>query len=253
MRILAGGSRLRRATAERHEGPITRRPNRDCRNELAEAERRLAEAQATLARRELDLKELRHRFANTLQSAASFLALQRRNARGDEARTAFAEASRRLDALARAHRIIDGRRAAVQVDVGELLLELGPELAAAAGLACAIEVEPVPLPGEAAMSLALLVSELAINASKHGYPGGEEGTLSIRCLASEGAIMVHVADDGIGLPPDFALEQPAGMGLKIVGALAGQLGARVNAHNDGGACFTLTLPLAGAVPGPHPI
>ena len=58
-------------------------------------------------------------------------------------------------------------------------------------------------------------------------------------------VAVTVRDDGAGLPEDFDLAEPGGLGLALALGLAGQLGGTLTARNDGGAVFTLRFPAAG--------
>ena len=81
-------------------------------------------------------------------------------------------------------------------------------------------------------------------------------TIDVRIEAGAAQCRVVVADDGPGLPAgkerDVFLKffrgrsEPTdggtGMGLAICAAVARLHGGRIDAHSDGGACFTLTLP-----------
>ncbi len=53
-------------------------PREDCWRELEETKARLADTEARLAQRDVEATELKHRVANNLQLAASFLMLQAR-------------------------------------------------------------------------------------------------------------------------------------------------------------------------------
>jgi two-component system OmpR family sensor kinase len=100
------------------------------------------------------------------------------------------------------------------------------------------------------------VGNLVDNALRHG------GTrIELAAAARDGAIELHVRDDGAGFPPDFisvAFERftradsargrgGAGLGLAIVAAIARAHGGAVAARNrsEGGADVSLTLPSDG--------
>jgi len=63
------------------------------------------------------------------------------------------------------------------------------------------------------------------------------------------SIELTIADDGVGLPPDFDPERHKGLGLSIVDALTrqdlrGEL--RLGANDTGGTTVTLRFPIAPA-------
>jgi hypothetical protein len=57
-------------------------------------------------------------------------------------------------------------------------------------------------------------------------------------------LVMTVADDGVGLPSDFNVRQARGLGMRIVRALAEQLGADLQVRSrHPGAEFALDLPI----------
>lgn len=105
-----------------------------------------------------------------------------------------------------------------------------------------------------------LLSNLLINAAVHTPP---KTNVALRATAQDGNLVVSVADNGPGLPPDalpFIFDKfyrapaaPAGgtgLGLAIVKGFVEAQGGSVEAANQssGGAVFTIRLPLAKAPP-----
>ena len=78
-----------------------------------------------------------------------------------------------------------------------------------------------------AVSLGLIVTELVINALKHGFPAGAEGEILVSYDAQDFGWRLSVSDNGSG--PKEAAGEPthAGLGTSIVEALAHQLNATV--------------------------
>ena len=226
-------------------------PQEDCRQELARTQARLAEAEARLAQRDLEATELKHRVANNLQLAASFLMLQERKLRPGEARVALAAAGSRIAAVANFHRHLAHNMGRPTLELAAFLQGVAPEIGSSCGLQCHVEAEPVEIPTHAAMNIALVINELAINASKHAYGGGD-GSLYVRCRRSPSQdLVITVADDGPGLPGGFD-EGSSGLGISIINSITRQLGASLSAETraEGGARFTLRAPLQSAAPPP---
>jgi signal transduction histidine kinase len=106
--------------------------------------------------------------------------------------------------------------------------------------------------------LRVVLENLVDNALKYG---GDEPNVRIHARKDGSALLVDVADDGIGFDPGEAenLFRPfvrtteegspsrhgAGLGLSIARALMRRMGGDVTARSDGpgrGACFTVHLP-----------
>jgi signal transduction histidine kinase len=101
--------------------------------------------------------------------------------------------------------------------------------------------------------LVSVVSNLVANAIRHAAPGG-----MVRCslIAAPGTLILEVADDGPGVPPEQratiferyhrgTLSSGTGLGLAIVGEIAALHGGSVAVGDapEGGALFTFELPL----------
>jgi two-component sensor histidine kinase len=99
------------------------------------------------------------------------------------------------------------------------------------------------VPGRRASLVGLAVNELVMNAIKYAHPSGISGQLLIGCSRRGDAIVVDVADDGVGLPEGFDPMTEGGFGLKLVRSLADQLKAQLDFADTGiGLHARLTIP-----------
>ena len=217
-----------------------------------ESDRALATAAASAAaaarpasRQEQD-RELDHRLANSLQLAADFLIFEHIRVGDPRARTALIETAERLSAVGQIHRFLATRHRAGGIDLDPFLREFARLIGEATGLDCSVDAEPAIVEAETAQQLAIAVNELAMNAAKHAYPWGERGPLSITCHRRGEQLEIGVADAGEGLAPGFTVDRSNGLGMSILQAIARQLRGTLAATNDGGARFTLTVPLRSA-------
>ena len=201
-------------------------------------------------------RELDHRLANSLQLAADFLIFEHARVRDPGARAALIEAAERLSAVGQMHRFMAAQTHAAGVDLDPFLSQLGRLIADTTGLACSVDADPVTVAAEVAQQLAIAVNELAMNAAKHAYPWGARGALHITCRHRGERLVLVVADEGEGLGRDFLASRGGGagsqgLGMTILEAVVRQLHGTLQAANDHGARFTITLPLpapAGTVP-----
>lgn len=201
-------------------------------------------------------RELDHRLANSLQLAADFLIFEHARVRDPGARAALIEAAERLSAVGQMHRFLAAQTQAAGVDLDPFLSQLGRLIADSTGLECSVDSDPVMVAAEVAQQLAIAVNELAMNAAKHAYPWGARGALHITCRHRGERLVLVVADEGEGLGRDFLASRGGGagsqgLGMTILEAVVRQLHGTLQAANDHGARFTITLPLpapAGTVP-----
>ena len=76
--------------------------------------------------------------------------------------------------------------------------------------------------------MGFIIGEVVTNAVKYAHPAGVKGRIDVGCHARpEGAILVQIADDGVGLPEGFDPRRDGGLGMRMVRMRAGQLGANL--------------------------
>lgn len=96
----------------------------------------------------------------------------------------------------------------------------------------------------------LIVQPLVENAIRHGISRRVTGgTVAVTAIRSGEQIEIRVTDDGIGLPPDWTLENSTGLGLSVtrerIAGLHPNGGSRfaVTRRTGGGTEVEITLPL----------
>jgi two-component system, sensor histidine kinase PdtaS len=91
-----------------------------------------------------------------------------------------------------------------------------------------------------AVSLGLIVTELVINALKHGFPAGAEGEILVGYDAQESVWQLSISDNGSGNQETDGEPAHTGLGTSIVEALAHQLNATVQ-KTSGALGTTVTI------------
>lgn len=225
--------RLKQGSEERQssmEAEILRRGA-----DLQEANERL---RASLAEKDVLLKEVHHRVKNNLEVVTSLLELQSDGMQDRAARDALRLARNRIHAIADIHALLYRSADLAQVDVRSFAEGL------AESLFSVFEADPrrvrlVAQDGELAIDiqravpLGLILNELVCNALKHAFPGDRRG--EIRIGVGDGVLFV--ADDGVGMPRG---EPAAGaLGLELVRLLAQQLGGTIEIASPPGTRVTL--------------
>jgi len=202
---------------------------------------------AALRQRDLLMAEIHHRVKNNLQVVASLLSLQADRLRSPTARTEFAVARDRVQALATLHRHLylhqSFERISLRPFLEELSRQLGDALGAGpgTGVEIAIDAEDVEMGSDQAISLALLLTEAVSNAMRHGFPDDRTGTISISLHIEDETAQLVVEDDGVGLGD--ATSDGDGLGLRLIEGFASHLGGTAEITSGPGTRIAVRFPL----------
>ncbi|MBW4653343.1 MAG: GAF domain-containing protein [Kaiparowitsia implicata GSE-PSE-MK54-09C] len=188
-------------------------------------------------------QEIDHRVMNSLQLVSSMLQLQARQVEGSHAAEQLQVAAMRMTSVARVHQHIFRNQSAGSVNAKGYIENLIAELQGTlnADMPILVNVRPASLAADLLVPLGLVLNELVINATKHG---GGQITVSFEEL-SPGMHRLAVANSGKRLSPDFNPASTSGLGMKVVVALARQLGGMLQfgTQKDGaGARFWVDFP-----------
>jgi two-component sensor histidine kinase len=171
------------------------------------------------------LREMHHRVKNNLQQVASILSMQRRRAKSPQVERILAESVGRIQGIAATHDLLSREQLGLAEvdDIARKIVGIVQGNLVPPTLRLDMRVEPCQtrMPSEQATTLAIVLNELISNAIEHGFEGRSRGRIVISCEQADGTTLVRVADDGIGLSPDFALERSEGLGLQLVASLVG--------------------------------
>jgi two-component sensor histidine kinase len=199
-------------------------------------EARLSEkrSQELLRENEVLIQEVRHRVANSLQIIASVLMQNARRAQSAETRGHLQDAHRRVMSVADLQQQLAASTQG-RVRLGAYLSKLCDSISASMitdSRTLVLEVigEDAIVDAGVSVSLGLVVTELVINALKHGFPGERGGRITVDYRTVGAAWTLSVSDSGVGMPGGAEPAAP-GLGANIIQALASQLAARVKVED----------------------
>jgi len=182
--------------------------------------------------KEILLRELQHRVANSLQIIASVLMQSARRVQSEESRTHLHNAHHRVMSIATLQKQLaisnTDDDVALRKYFKDLCASLGASMIDNAGrISLTSTTDDTVTQANVSVSLGLIVTELVINALKHAFPGrNEQGHINVDYLASTNGWTLTVDDDGVGMPLGKTEMKP-GLGTGIVEALSRQLDATV--------------------------
>lgn len=213
-------------------------------------DRKLAELEvgARLQEKEILLQEIHHRVKNNLQVIVSLLQMQAGTV--DDARIAavLAEAGGRVRSMALVHEAFDESANLGRIDFSEFVERVSREIAQSHGaeernIRVDLHAEPLNIGMGQAVDCGLIVNELISNAFKHAFPAGRHGVIRIEIGSRpDGGASLLVADDGIGMPSEEIEGSLHTLGIRLVRALARQLGATLKIDVHQGTRVLVELP-----------
>ncbi len=214
--------------------------------EITERRRTEDQIKASLAEKEVLLKEIHHRVKNNLQIITSLLSLQSGKVNLPEMQSVLRESQTRVKSMALVHEELYQSDNFSRVDFADYIQRLTTNLfhtyqTGPVAVSLAVDVQEVFLTVDTAIPCGLIVNELVSNALKHAFPDGREGRVTIQLSAVGPVYVLTVADDGIGLAEDIDPETVESLGLQLVDTLTHQLGGAMRIHRDHGTQFEISF------------
>ena len=200
-------------------------------------ELRLAARQA-VEKAELMGREIDHRVMNSLQFVSGLLTMQSRSTDAADAAAQLQEAATRVAAVGRVHRNFYSSDTE-EVSCLAFLSRLCADLSQICGVEIEVTGDEGTVPTTLIQPIGLLTNELVTNAAKHGA-----GKVVVIYQADGAARALSVCDEGEGVPENFDPAGATGLGMKVVGLLARQLGGKLAVGENPagkGACFTVAF------------
>ena len=212
-----------------------------------EKEDLLRKQQALVIEKDVLLKELEHRVANSLQIIAAIILMKSKLVTSEETRLQLQDAHHRVISVAAVQQHLHVSGAAGPIEMGPYLTKLCESLKSSMigdyrPATLKVTSDGGTVTSREAVSLGLIVTELILNALKHAFPDDNKSDhqIAVRFEVAGSNWKLSVADNGIGAPVGVFAQAKSGLGTSIVNALAQQLDAKVEvlsrAERDGGVC-----------------
>lgn len=174
------------------------------------------------------LDDFHHRIGNSLSMVGAILGHHAATTKSREVKDIMNSARHRLQAIGAAQRRLHfstGQDAVDAKDYLERTLGDISSLIETSRIAVSFKADPVVLPSREASSLAIIMSELVINAAKHAFPEPMQGKVAVRLQHQADGFAFEVEDDGTGIAeptPDST-----GIGTRIIEGLLRSLGGHM--------------------------
>ncbi len=212
-------------------------------------ERSIKDIKKSLLEKEILLKEIHHRVKNNLQVIVSLLNIQSQFVKDPRDLNIFKDCQSRVYSMSLIHQKLYQSENLSRINFGDYIRDLSLQLTrsynvSSEDILVKISTQEYSLDLDLAVPLGLIINELLSNAFKYAFPTNRKGSVEI-CLNTleQDKLSLVVADNGIGLPPGFAIEKSNSLGLQIVQDLSRQINGQLEIGNTPtGTNFKLTFP-----------
>ncbi len=199
-----------------------------------------------LVEKEWLLKEIHHRVKNNLQIVISLLNTQSAYLDNEDALLAIQNSQHRMHAMSLIHQKLYQSDNMSSIDMSWYIHELAGYLKDSFDntkrISYKLETERVELDVAQAVPLGLILNEAISNAIKYAFPNELKGQVLIT-LKKTGPehYMLSIADNGVGLPEGFDIENTDSLGMNLMMGLAAQLDGTFNITSENGLTVSVVF------------
>ncbi len=202
---------------------------------------------ASLAEKEVLLKEIHHRVKNNLQVISSLLKLQSRYIQDSRVSEMLKDSQNRVRSMALVHEQLYQSKDLSNIDFAEYIQNLAHNLfqayeIPAEGVNLQTNIAPCSLNIDTAVPCGLIINELVTNSLKYAFKGQTKGQIKINfTLDNNGLCVLTVSDSGIGFPQNLDYRNARTLGLRLVGSLVKQIRGKIELLETAGTTFQITF------------
>ena len=201
----------------------------------------------SLREKESLLKEIHHRVKNNLQVISSLLSMQSYQTKDTLVLDAVKESQNRVKTMALIHQNLYQDTDISAVDSLQYIDDLTKNLFNSYNIdqdkiELQTDIESISLDVDIMIPLGLILNELISNALKYAFRGGRSGLIEVKLQQQQKTLELTVADNGLGLPTDFSLENSSSMGMTLIQDFSRKLKANLKVLSDSGTKVILSIP-----------
>jgi two-component sensor histidine kinase len=192
------------------------------------------------------LAEVHHRVKNNLAVISGLLEMQTFNTEDKQVARKLKESQSRIQSIATVHEKLYQSESFSDITLDSYIQDLVSYISNTFGnentnVHFEKDIDPISLTVSQAIPCGLLLNELITNTYKHAFPEQNEGTIAISMHQKRNTAHLTVEDDGVGLPPDFDIEQSSSLGMTLISTLVQQLGGSLSIQSAPSTRFQISF------------
>ncbi|HSP86846.1 MAG TPA: histidine kinase dimerization/phosphoacceptor domain -containing protein [Ignavibacteriaceae bacterium] len=158
--------------------------NEELQKEILERKKAIEITESALREKEILLKEVHHRVKNNLQIISILISLQSNQTNDKKMIDFFGQTKNRIKSIALVHEKLYKSKDISRINFEEYLNELIPNIyesfkTESSNVSLRLEIDKIFISTDVAISLALMINELATNSLKYAFPNDRKGELFI--------------------------------------------------------------------------
>lgn len=201
----------------------------------------------SLEEKDVLMREIHHRVQNNLQFVSSLLNMQGRQVDDEQTLEILKSCKQRIQSMALIHQKLYQEDSLKGIRIENYIQNLVDSLQTSYSvdkerIQTHLDVEPLQIDINTAISLGLILSELITNAYKYAFPENEKGEINIELHSDNSALIASVRDNGKGMDVNGEAKDSGSFGLKLVNSLAKKLKGELEFKNQDGTEAVLRIP-----------
>ncbi|MFW5712381.1 MAG: PAS domain S-box protein [bacterium] len=212
--------------------------------DITEEKQLLDELRDTVIEKEFLLRETNHRVKNSLNMINSLINLKTANI---EAQSAFADLKGKIQALSSLYEKLHQNSDATEIDLQQYVEELLNSLFSTFAdypIDLQADLHGISIDPDTAISIGLIINEIATNAIKHGFKPEEDSWFRVRLdTTNQGSLLLlSVSNSGHPLPRDIAIGSTDTLGMRLIQTLVEQLQGSLELTREPQPVYTIRFP-----------
>jgi two-component sensor histidine kinase len=214
-------------------------------------ERKKAEEKikASLAEKDVLLKEIHHRVKNNLQIISSLLKLQSGFVNDPHIERIINDSQNRIKTMAIVHeKLYQSNLESVSLgDYIQSIVQLSSGSYTNKNIPIHIDfdipAEQINIKIDLAIPCGLIINEIITNAFKYAFEGNSSGIIRIHLRKKDNNIYLVISDNGIGITNEIDPENSGTFGLELIRLLVQQLEGKITTAVSQGTSYEIEFPL----------
>ena len=206
-----------------------------------------SQLEESIKEKEVLLKEVHHRVKNNMQVISSILNLQSSYIDDETALSILRESQDRIKSMSFVHESLYQSKTLSEVNFSEYIQNIARNLFHSygrpeGGINLTFDLEEVYLNLDTSIPCGLIINEVVSNSLKYAFKDRERGIVNIAfSKTKDDKLKLIIADDGIGLPDKFDIENAETLGLQLVTTLITQIGGVLEIDTSSGTKFSIVF------------
>ena len=198
----------------------------------------------SLHEKEVLLKEVHHRVKNNLQIISSILNLQSSTITDQNTLDLLKNSQNRIRSMSLIHELLYQTKDFSTINFSEYIVSISTNLFQSynqnKNTKLTLELDPLFLDLDIAISCGLIINELVTNSLKYAFDINQtNGEVKIQLSQKGDEVLLKIEDNGKGFPNDIDFRETESLGMQLVVSLIDQIDGEIILENTSGAKYEL--------------